>query len=96
MTIKELRMRYPKEVAQIEAEAKTASIRNNENVIAAVEEERNRIAAIDEVAGLFDPELVREAKYGNYPCTAEELEIRAKLPKNRMRAARNQVKRILH
>lgn len=96
MTIKELRMRYPKEVAQIEAEAKTAAIRNNENVNAAVEEERNRIAAIDAVAELFDSELVREAKYGKEACTAEELAIRAKLPENHIGAARNQVKTILH
>ena len=39
--------------------------------------ERQRLADIDAVAGVFDAELVREAKYGDTPCTAQELAYRA-------------------
>ena len=38
---------------------------------------RDRLAAIDEVAGLFDPAMVQEAKYGKTACTAAELAYRA-------------------
>lgn len=39
--------------------------------------ERNRLKAIDEIAGNIDPELVNEAKYGKNPMTAEELALKA-------------------
>ncbi len=43
----------------------------------AVQAERNRIKEIDAIAGLFDAELVESAKYGDTPCTAQELAYRA-------------------
>lgn len=72
MTTKELRVQYPDQVAEVEAEARAAV-----DTTAAVRAERDRLAAIDEVASLFDPELVREAKYGDTPCTAAELALKA-------------------
>lgn len=76
MTIKELRAQYPEQIAQVEAEAK-ASVDTAAAADAAVSAERERLAAIDEVAGLFDPALVAEAKYGVEACTAAELALRA-------------------
>ena len=75
MTKEELQAKYPDLFAQIEAEAK-ASVEGNDTT-AAVQQERDRLAAIDEVASLFDPELVRDAKYGEHPCTAAELALKA-------------------
>lgn len=72
MTKEELRAQYPDQVAEVEAEARAAA-----DTTAAVQAERDRLSAIDEVAGLFDPELVREAKYGDAPCTAAELALKA-------------------
>ena len=72
MTLAELREQYPEQVAQVEAEAR-AAIDNTEAINAAVQSERDRLAAIDEVACLFDPAMVHEAKYGEHPMTAEEL-----------------------
>lgn len=43
----------------------------------AVQAERNRIKEIDAIAGLFDAELVESAKYGESPCSAQELAYRA-------------------
>lgn len=43
----------------------------------AVEAERKRLAEIDEIAPLFNSELVKEAKFGDNPCTAAELAYRA-------------------
>ncbi len=76
MTLEELRAQYPEQVAQAEAEA-LAAADHAEAVRDAVQAERDRLAAIDEVAGLFDPSLVREAKYGERPCTAAELALTA-------------------
>ncbi len=76
MTIEEFRAQHPDEVAQVEAEAR-ASVDNTEAINSAVQSERARMAAIDEVAILFDPELVHEAKYGEHPCTAAELALKA-------------------
>ena len=42
-----------------------------------VAQERERLRAIDEIAANIDPELVKEAKYGPNPMTAEELAFRA-------------------
>ena len=76
MTIQEFRAQYPEEVAQVEAEAR-ASVDHTEAVNSAVQEERDRLAAIDEVAGLFPADMVREAKYGEHPCSAAELALKA-------------------
>lgn len=72
MSIEELRAQYPDEIAQVEAEAR-AAVDTTEAVNTAVQSERDRLAAIDEVACLFDPAMVHEAKYGEHPMTAEEL-----------------------
>ena len=76
MTINDLRDQFPELVAQVEAEA-LAAVDHTEAVNSAVQAERDRLAAIDEVAGLFDPALVREAKFGENPCTAAELALKA-------------------
>ncbi len=44
---------------------------------AAIQAERKRLQEIDAVAGLFDPALVQEAKYGMTACSAQELTYRA-------------------
>lgn len=46
-------------------------------IAAAVAAERQRLQEIDEVAALFDAELVREARFGEKACTASELSYRA-------------------
>ena len=76
MTTEELRAQYPDQIAQVEAEAR-AAVDTTEAVNAAVQAERERMAEIDEVASLFSAELVREAKYGDKPCTAAELTLMA-------------------
>lgn len=76
MTIEEFRAQHSEEVAQIEAEAR-ASVDHTEAVNRAVQAERERLSGIDEVACLFDPQLVHEAKYGEHPCTAAELALNA-------------------
>ncbi len=42
-----------------------------------VQAERKRIQEIDAVAPLYDADTVREAKYGDHPCTAQEMTYRA-------------------
>lgn len=75
MTMDELREQYPDMVAEIEANARASAENNAASNAAAAE--RQRLAAIDEVASLFSDELVRDAKYGENPCTAQELAYRA-------------------
>ena len=76
MTTKEFREQHPEQVAQVEAEAR-AAVDTKAAESDAVRAKRERLAAIDEVAGLFDPALVKEAKYGDNPCTAAEMTLRA-------------------
>lgn len=71
MTEQELRAQYPDIVAKVEANARAAG--NTEAVNAAVQAEQKRIREIDEVACLYSEEMVREAKYGEKACTAQEL-----------------------
>ena len=71
MTEQELRAQYPEIVEQVEANARAAG--NADAVNAAVQSERNRIREIDEVACLYSEEMVREAKYGEKACTAQQL-----------------------
>lgn len=75
MTLAELREQHPELVAQIEADARTAGA--SEAATNAVQAEQARIQAIDEVANLFDPQMVQEAKYGEKACSAQELAYRA-------------------
>lgn len=72
MTLEELRAKYPNEIAQAEAAARTG-VDTTEAVNTAVQAERNRMQEIDEIASLLDPAAVQEAKYGDKPRTAAEL-----------------------
>ena len=76
MTIEELRAQYPDEIAKVEAQARSG-VDTTEAVNAAVQAERERLSAIDEVAGLFAPDLVHAAKYGDHPMTAAEMTLAA-------------------
>lgn len=66
-TIEELRTEYPELASQLETEA-------TQNAVSA---EQQRLREIDEIAVLFDDDLVREAKYGEKACSAQELSYRA-------------------
>lgn len=72
MTLKELRAQEPELVAQIENEARAgAQTQANADAVAA---ERQRLADIDSIAASIpDQQLVHDAKYGEKPCTAQEL-----------------------
>ena len=72
MTIEEMRAAHPDVVAQIENDARNAAqVQANADAVAA---ERQRIAEIDSIAASIpDPQLVHDAKYGENPCTAQEL-----------------------
>ena len=74
-TIEELRTEYPELTKQLEAEAKAAAPAvPNTSAEEAVAAERTRQKEIDEIAAAVnDPELVNEAKYGEKPCSAQEL-----------------------
>lgn len=71
MTLEELRAQEPELVSQIEQDARNAAQQANADAVAA---ERQRIEAIDSIAASIpDPQLVHDAKYGDNPCTAQEL-----------------------
>ena len=72
MTLEELRQSDPEAAEALIAEAQ-ACVSHEE----AIRAERQRIADIDEVASLFDAETVNAAKYGENPCTAQEMVYRA-------------------
>ena len=79
-TIDELRAAFPDLTAQLEADAKAAVVPadNTEAIKAAVNAERERIRAIDEIApSILDETLVREAKYGDKSISAQELAFQA-------------------
>lgn len=76
MTKEELRAKYPELVAEVEADAR-AAVNTNAAVTEAVQAEERRMQEIDEVSALFSDELVKEAKYGDKKCTAQELTYRA-------------------
>ena len=79
MTPEEIRNAYPEAVAQIEAAAVAAAQAQADGNAAqtqaeAVTAERARIEAIDSIAASIpDQALVNDAKYGENPCTAQEL-----------------------
>ena len=70
-TIEELRKENPELVAQL-VSAERAAERAE-----AIQAEQKRLQEIDELAGLFNADLVREAKYGAKACSAQELSYRA-------------------
>ena len=68
MTLEEMRAQHPDVVAQIEQQAAET----------ARTQERARIEAIDSIAAsVGDAQLVRDAKYGENPLTAEQLALQA-------------------
>ena len=72
MTLEEMRAQYPDLVAQIEQQA-AATARTE-----AITQERERLQAIESIeASVGDAQLVRDAKYGETPCTAEQLALKA-------------------
>ena len=72
MTLDELRAQEPDLVTQIEQNAVAAA--RAQATAEAVTAERERLAAIDSIAASVpDPQLVHDAKYGENPCTAQEL-----------------------
>lgn len=81
--LEELRAENPELAAQLVAEARAAVM--SEGVTAPssadgvdpVQAERQRIREIDALAGLFDAETINAAKYGEHPCTAEQMAYRA-------------------
>ena len=76
--LNELRAENPDLAATVESEVRAAvSAENTEAINSATVAERNRLSAIDEIACLYDAETVREAKYGEHPCSAQEMAFRA-------------------
>ena len=72
MTAEEMRAAHPEIVAQIEQDARNAA--QTQASADAVAAERQRIADIDSIAASIpDQQLVHDAKYGDNPCTAQEL-----------------------
>lgn len=71
MTLEEFRQENPELADALLAEAQ-ASVRAD-----AVNAERQRLADIDAIAGLYDEGIVSAAKYGDNACTAQELAYRA-------------------
>lgn len=82
--LEELKKENPELAAAVEAEIKAAvtaaagEAADSSAVAEALSEERKRIKEIDEIASMVnDDELVQEAKFGEKPCTAQELAFRA-------------------
>lgn len=72
MTLEEMRAQHPDLVAQIEHQAAEAARTE------AITQERERLQAIESIeASVGDAQLVRDAKYGETPCTAEQLALKA-------------------
>jgi len=83
MTLEELKTKHPDLYSQIVTETQ-ASATSAASATASAESaellksERKRIEAIDSIAAIVgDPDLVKEAKYGETPLTAEELALKA-------------------
>ena len=80
MTLEEFRKENPEAAEALLAEAQ-ASVNNDEAVAQAraeaTAEERQRCQSIDELNGVFDAETINAAKYGENPCTAQEMTFRA-------------------
>ena len=76
----ELRVENPELASAVEKEIKDSVSADNASAVnAAAENERKRLSEIDAIAHLYDDETVREAKYGENPCTAPEMAYRAAL-----------------
>ena len=66
-TVEELRAESPELVSELEAAVRADATRA----------EQERLQSIDDIAGLFSADMVREAKYGEHACTAQELAFHA-------------------
>lgn len=77
--LEELRQENPALAEALLAEAKAAVSAPPAPAAQAdpIQAERKRLQEIDAVAALYDDETVREAKYGEHPCTAREMTYRA-------------------
>ena len=76
----ELKKEDPQLAEKLMAEAQAAASAELEGKAGeAGKAERDRIREIDEISALFDDETVRDAKYGEKPCTAQEMSYRAAL-----------------
>lgn len=72
MTLEEMKAQHPELVAQIEQQAAAAARAE------AITQERERLQAIESIeASVGDAQLVHDAKYGDNPCTAEQLALKA-------------------
>lgn len=76
-TFDELKKENPDLANELMAQAQAAASAEIEASGDAAEKERQRIKEIDEVSALYSDEMVQEAKYGDSPCTAQELTYRA-------------------
>ena len=80
MTLEEFRKENPEVAEALLAEAQ-AGVNSDEAVAQARAEataaERQRCQEIDELNGVFDAETINAAKYGENPCTAQEMAFRA-------------------
>lgn len=72
--LEELRAQNPELAESILAEAKAAVAAD---ATAATNAERQRLHEIDSIASIYDDETVNDAKYGDNPCTAQEMAFRA-------------------
>lgn len=72
--LEELRAQNPELAESILAEAKAAVAAD---VTAATNAERQRLHEIDSIASIYDDETVNDAKYGDNPCSAQEMAFRA-------------------
>lgn len=83
--LEELRAENPELASQMMAEARTAVMSEGvtalhpavaspaDGEVDPVRAERQRIREIDALAGLFDAETINAAKYGDHPCTAQQM-----------------------
>lgn len=68
MTMEEMKAQYPELVAQLE----------QQSACVAIAKEHERLKAIESIAAsVGDAQLIQEAKYGENPCTAEQLALKA-------------------
>lgn len=76
--LEELRTENPELAAQVESDVRASvSAEHANSETNATNAERQRLADIDSIAHLYDEETVRNAKYGEHPCTAQEMAFRA-------------------
>ena len=73
-TLEQLRAENPELAESIMAEAQAAVAAD---VAAAVQAERQRLSEIDSIASIYGDDVVNDAKYGENPCTAQEMAFRA-------------------